>query len=182
MNFENFVTELLLDLKNNNQHAITLLNENNQIIQENLGSSANPITLDRFIEDLNNVVIQNKQGKYDLIESVLKHNAMDNVYNHFKESNVMIKAIQSENKNALKWLQSMKVSPYVQDANGMNVLMHAIRNKKWDSFIKSFASDATLVNQEDALGRTALFHALHNPTGLWAILECNVDIDHRDHD
>eukprot|EP00833_Pecoramyces_ruminatium_P012240 jgi/Orpsp1_1/1186272/evm.model.d7180000049365.1 len=60
--------------------------------------------------------------------------------------------------------------------------MHAIRNKIWNSFIKSFASDIKCVNQEDKYGRTALFHGLRNSTGLWELLECDIDVDHRDHD
>ncbi len=133
MDYDNFVTEFLLALKNNDNSAITLLEVNKNIIRENLGEGANLETIDNFINYLNNYIVQNKKDNFDIVKKALKHDTMTTVYKYFINSNVMIKAVQTENKYALKWLQSMKVNPYVQDENGMNVLMHAIQNMQWDS-------------------------------------------------
>jgi len=61
MNFEQFVTEILNDLRNNNKHALKLLNQNQELIQKNLGADANLKTMDQFVCDLTNVVIQNSK-------------------------------------------------------------------------------------------------------------------------
>jgi len=181
MDYDNFVTEFLLALKNNDKRALTLLEENKNIIGENLGENANLETIDNFINFLINNIVQNKNNNFDIIKKVLKHDTMTTVYKYFINSNAMIKAVQAENKNALKWLQSMKVSPYVQDENGMNVLMHAIQNMQWDSYIKPFISDKKCTSQEDNNGRTALFYSLNNITGLWKLVESGIDINHKDH-
>jgi len=183
MNFEQFVTEILTDLKNNNNHALTLLNQNKELIQKNLGTDANIEVMDQFVCDLTNVVIQNTKNKFNIIENVLKHSTMTNVYQHFKNSKVMIKSVQMENKHAFKWLKLIGVSPYVQDENGMNVLMHMVRKKLiFDSHIKTFASDKICANQTDINGRTALFHALNCSTSLWKLLECDININHQDNE
>jgi len=108
---------------------------------------------------------------------------MTKVYQHFKNSVVMIRAVQMENKHAFKWLKSMRVSPYVQDENGMNVLMHMVRKRfTFDSYIKTFASDKKCANQTDINGRTALFHALNCSPSLWKLLECDININHQDNE
>jgi len=182
MDYESFTNEFFLDLRNNNKHALTLLNENKKIIQEYLGKDANPVILDKFVNDLINVVIRTTKKKFSIIKSALNHYTMVTVYDRFKNSDVMIKAVQNDNKYALKWAKSMKVSSCVQDENGMNVLMYTVQNMKWDSFTKSFASDSKCLHQEDNNGRTALFYALRNPSGLWEVVDKGIYINHKDHD
>jgi len=182
MDFGTFVTEFLLELKNNNKHALTLLNENGEMLKEYLNDEVNTKVLDSFVNDLSTLIVQTEEGKFKLIEKALKHKYLTSVYHHFKESRVMIKAVQSENKNALKWLKSMNVSLYVQDDDGMNVLMHMVKNNKFNSSIKSFTDEITS-KQVDKYGRTAIFYAINNSLALWELFESkHVDINHRDND
>jgi len=76
----------------------------------------------------------------------------------------------------------MKVSPTVQDENGMTVLMHVIQNRKLNSYINTFTSDKFSINQEDNYGRTVLFYTLGNAPALWKLVESGIDINHKDHD
>ncbi|OUM56754.1 hypothetical protein PIROE2DRAFT_18502 [Piromyces sp. E2] len=143
-------------------HALTLLNQNTELVNKKLGVDFNFETLNKFADNLINFVKENTNDKFYIIESVLKHDAMVNVYQHFKNGDVMIKAIQRENKNAFKWLKSMK--------NGMNILIHFVRTKLiFDSYVKTYVSDKRCASQTDKNGRTALFHTLTYPTSLWKL-------------
>jgi len=182
MNYETFVTELLDALRNNNKHAISLIEQNEKLIQANLDEKCNVITMDKFINDIIDIVVDNSIKKYDVIKKTLKHKSMAVVYRNFNNSIAMIKAVEANNTKALDWLLSLKVSPTVQDENGMNVLMHVVQNRDLNSYVKTFASDKTCLNQEDDHGRTALFYALSNAMALWKLEECGIDINHRDHE
>ncbi|ORX61273.1 ankyrin [Anaeromyces robustus] len=138
--------------------------------------------MDSFINQLNNTIVKIGKKDFDAAKSALKHYTMINVLERFKNSCGMIRAIQADNKYALKWLQSMNVSPYVQDEEGMTVLMHAVQDKKWDKYIDPFVSDKKCLNQEDNNGRTALFYAFGNTTGLWKLREKGIDLNHKDLD
>ncbi|ORX82172.1 ankyrin [Anaeromyces robustus] len=182
MDYDTFVTEFLSAIKNNDKKALTLLDENKSMIQEKLGENANLETMDNFINLLINVIVQIDKKKFDVVKNALKHRIMTTVYRHFQNSNAMIKAVESKNKNALKWLHSMNVSPYIQDENGLNILMHIVQSEKCYSYISAFISDKKCLNQEDNFGRTALFYAINNPPGFWRLVENGIDINHKDHD
>jgi len=143
--------------------------------------------MDKFINDLINVVVQTPKNKFDAIKSTLKHNSMATVYCYFKNSHVMIKAVQANNKHALKWLISMNVSSYIQDENGMTILMYSVEKTNiltndLSYYIKPFASDKKCINQEDYNGRTALFYAFNNISSLRNIIESGIDVNHKDHE
>jgi ankyrin repeat protein len=180
MNFESFANEFLYNLRKDDKQAISILNNNIKIVQEYLGDDANPKTMDHFVQDLVQIVIQTHKGKFGVIESALKHQAMANVYYHFKNSDVLIKAFQIENKHAIKWLFSMQVSPYVQDDDGRNALMFAAQNSQWNNYIEQFATDTKCINQVDKYGRNALFYALNNIGGLMELMKYDIDINHQD--
>jgi len=183
MNYDNLVDEILINLKANNKNALSLIKENEIIINENLGKDAKLSTINSFIEKLIDVVIKTEKNKFDALKLAFKYKSMSTVYRYFKESCVMIKAIEEGNKYALEWLQSMDISPYVQDENGMTALMHAIQDIQWNSYLRKWVNDKKCINIEDNNGRTVLFYALVNNTpGLWKIAESgNIDINHKDH-
>jgi len=188
MDYETFVTEFLDALKNNNKKALSLIEENKSLIQENLEEDCSVTTIDKFINDLIDIVIQTPKNKFDVIKKVLKHNNMATVYSYFKNSNVMIRAVEANNNYALKWLISMNVSPYVKDENGMTVLMHVVQKanvlkNNLCSFIKVFGSDKNCINQEDNYGKTALFYTLDNNSSLQRLVDFDgLDINHKDHE
>jgi len=182
MDFETFVTKFLDALRNNNKCALSLIEQNEQLIQANLVENCNVITMNKFINDINDIVVHNSKKDYDIIKKALKHKNMTTVYICFRNSNVMIKAVEENNKEALDWLLFMKVSPTVKDENGMTVLMHVVQNKDLNSYIKTFASDKTYINQEDNYGRTALFYAVDNTLALWDLIECGTNINHKDYE
>jgi len=188
MDYETFVTEFLDALRNNNKKALSLIEQNYLLIQTNLGEDSKVITIDKFVNDLIDIVIQTSKNKFDVIKKTLKHDSMATVYRYFKNSNVMIRAVEANNKYALKWLISMNVNPYVKDENGMTVLMHVVQKANvlkndLNSFIKIFGSDKNCINQEDNYGRTALFYTLDNNSSLQRLIDCDgLDINHKDHE
>jgi len=184
MNYESFVTELLDALKYNDKNAIKLIEQNKKLIETHLEDGCSYITMDKFINELIDVIIQIYKNKFDAIKKVLKHENMATVYRNFKNSVAMIRAVKADNKYALKWLISMKVSPYVQDETGMTVLMYVVQKPifEFDSFIKPLTYDRRYINQEDCHGRTALFYAHNNKNAIRKLIERDIDVNHQDYE
>jgi len=182
MDFEAFSNEFLFDLKNNDNHALTLLDDNSMLIEEYFGTDDNLMTLDSFTKDLGKIVIETGRGKFGIIESALEHTAMTTVYNHFINSDVMIRAFQMCNKYAVKWLQTMQINPYVQDEQGRNALMFAVQKAQWNPYIKEYALNEKCVNQVDKNGRSALFYAVRNLSGLMELMKYDVNVNIQDCD
>jgi len=182
MDFEAFSNEFLFDLKNNDNHALTLLDDNSMLIEEYFGTDDNLMTLDSFTKDLGKIVIETGRGKFGIIESALEHTAMTTVYNHFINSDVMIRAFQMCNKYAVKWLQTMQINPYVQDEQGRNALMFVVQNSQWNSYIKQYASDERCISQIDNNGRNVLFYCVRNLSGMMELMKYNVNVNQQDCD
>jgi len=68
MDYETFVTEFLDTLRNNNKKAHSLIEQNKLLIQTNLEENSNVITIDKFVNDLIDIVIQTSINKFDIIK------------------------------------------------------------------------------------------------------------------
>jgi len=180
--YEDFIAKLLNHLENNfkEKQVLLLLNDNANLIETFLGKNGSRKVLDEFLRRLSLIVFQTDKGKFGALKCTLEHSAMTNVYHHFINSNIMLRALQMEKVHVVKWLLSMDVSPYVQDENGMNALMYAVQNIKLVSFIPVFASDKRCLNQVDSNRRNALFYAVNCALGLTELLKYDIDINHRD--
>jgi ankyrin repeat protein len=179
MDFFNFQTEFLSQLKSNNKKCLETIEKNKILIQEYLGDYAYSENLNDFVNEINNIIVETDssiiniiveddknlmpfKNKFDLIEKVLKHPYFINVLNTFINSNVLIRACKTGNKSAVKWLLTMNVSPYLQDENGVSALMYAAQ-QNFDFVIKPYLYDSRCLNLEDNNGENVLFYSLRNP-------------------
>jgi len=170
MDYETFTTEFLDYLKKMTKKLS--IEQSKKLIQANLEEDSNVITMEKFINDLIDIVFQTSKDKFGVIKKAFKHESMATVYRYFKNSTVMIKAVEADNKYALEWFLSMKVSPYSQDENSMTALMYVVQKtndlnnaarvittntrypmsydytRKFDSFIKILGSDKNILTKK----------------------------------
>jgi len=182
MNFETFETEFLLGLRNKSKNCFSLLDNNRKLVQAYLGSDGNQTTIDRFINEINLLVIKTKNN-FSYIKKILTHesfkdnNAKNRLLENFRNSNVLIEACKTENKNAIKWLLTMEMNPLVQDKKGMSALMYAAENNNLISTVKHFINDKSCLDLVDENSENAIFHALRNSNALMALVKSNVNIN-----
>jgi len=208
MDFETFKTDFISQLKLKSQDCLELIEKNKELIQENLGNDANPETIKNFVNEINDVVVENENliniiidgkkklnvfsNKYELLNKVLTHPYFNKVLDVFNNSDVLIRACKDGNKNTIKWLLKMEVSPYVQDENGMSALMYAAKHS-YNFVIKPFIFNSRCINLEDNKGENVLFYCIRNPEFIVEdyvtnnrfqndlILNSDIDINHTNH-
>lgn len=178
MNYDQFQAEFLSKLKLKNKNILEIIENNKTLIQEYLGeNAANPQRINSFVNEINNIILDNSNNnlitiiiddkknpfnnKYDLIEKVLNHSYFSKVLEVFTNSDILIRACKIGNKNAIKWLLTMNINPYVQDENGMSALIYAAQ-QNFDFVIKPFLRDSRCLNLEDKCGENVLFHCMRN--------------------
>jgi len=199
MDYKTFETEFLLLLKKRDLKCISLIDENKRVIESNLGYHSDPKTLDKFVDQLGNIVIDIKnkllkmKNNFELIENVLNHPAFGKVREVFVNSNVLIKAVKNENKDAANWLITrMNINPKVQDENGMTALMIAAQ-KNFQFVVKPFLKNLECLDMEDSAGNNVLFYsvgckqfianeAISNNTYPIELINSGIDINHINHD
>jgi len=177
MEFEQFKEELFTDLKSHNKNCLKKIELNKAIIRENLGENALPETIDSFVEGLNEAILYVKR-KFSLFEKTLKDELFSKVLPVWKNSDILVKACKTENKEAIKWLLTMDVNTTIQDENGMSALMYAVKSSRLNIAVKllSFRSDD--LNLVDKNGENALFYALKNKDALKELLRTKIDVNH----
>jgi len=205
MDFNQFQFEFYLQLKSNNKNYLKFVNDNEQLIEDNLGDNGNPQTINEFINEINNIILDNNNNlitividgaknintftnnKFELIEKVLNHNCFSKVLSEFKNSNVLLRACKDGNKDAIKWLLTMNISPYIKDENEINALMYAAQ-QNLDFAIKPFFHDRLCINMEDNHGDNVLIYSLrasktqsNNEFLRDLIYNSEIDINHYNH-
>jgi len=200
MDFKTFETNFLTLLKNKDNNCIKLLDENEQLIEKNLGFHSNPKIIDKFVSQISDIVINIKsknkilkiKNQFELIEKALNHPCLNNVKGAFINSDVSIKACYNKNKDAINWLLStMHVNPRVQNEDGMTVLMAAAQ-MNYQSVIKPFLNNTECLNIEDKYGNNVLFYsvacpqfipneAISNNTYPRELIDSVIDINHINH-
>jgi len=157
MDYVNFESQLLSDLSNN-QNCTNLINQNEPLIENNLG--VNGHSTESFVKKLNDLILNNIND-YKQIQYILQLPVFDNVLNVFRESDILIKATIKGNEELITWLLDMKINACVQDENGMTALMHAVKNDKLDFLVDYFLeNERDCINLSDKNGENVLFHAL----------------------
>jgi len=181
MDFDCFVKEFIINLINDDKKCIEILENNKKLIEAELSKDSNPKSVNRFVAEINNTIIQNKKRKFKLHEEILKHDELKYVYCVFRKSDVLIQACKYENEKAAEWLLTMNIDPYVQDEEGMTALMYAVKNSKPICIIKSYANDYKGLNMEDKNGNNVLFHSIYTSNKIISYLK-DADINHINHD
>jgi len=198
MNFSEFQTDFLNQLKLRNENCLNLIENNKTLIEENLNSNSE--ILIKFVDKINKIIIKIdkeaptllpiKSSSFKLVERVLRHPYLREVLDKFKNSEVLIEACKVGNKNAAKWILTMEVSPYVQDQDGMSAQMYAAQ-QGFDFVVEPYLYDSRCMNLEDNNGDNVLFHALRNPSFIttenndnttppypWKLITSFIDINH----
>ena len=182
MDFETFETEFLIGLRNKSKNCFSLLEQNGKLVQAYLGKEGSQTTIDRFINEVNLIVLKTK-NYFNYIKKILTHesfkdnNSNNRFLENFKNGNVLIEACKTENKNAIKWLLTMGMNPMVQDKKGMSALMYAAENQNLLSVVKHFVNDKFCMDLVDENGENVVFHALHNSNALMEIVKSKVNIN-----
>lgn len=182
MNFETFETEFLLGLRKKSKNCFSLLDQNRKLVQAYLGKEGNQTTIDRFINEVNLVVLKTKNN-FNYIKKILTHESFkDNDGNNrflesFRNGNVLIEACKTGNKNAIKWLLTMGMNPLVQDKKGMSALMYAAENNNLLNVVKYFINDKYCLDLVDENGENVIFHALRNTDALMELVKSKVNIN-----
>jgi len=182
MNFGNFEKQFLWELKNNNNHCLKTLENNEKLILDKLKDCEKPIILKEFVNKLNNDILN--VINFDLYEKVLNHRLFIDVLNEFKNSDVLIRACKNENIEAANWISTMNVSGYVQDEYGRTALMYAVKSPKLDSVVDNIlASGNSGLHLTDCNNETVLFHAVTNDSSLKKLLSLSdtskLDFNHK---
>jgi len=182
MNFETFETEFLLGLSNKSKNCFSLLDQNRKLVQAYFGKEGNQTTIDKFINEVNLVVLKTKNN-FNYIKKILTHDSFkDNDSNNrflesFRNGNVLIEACKTGNKNAAKWLLTMGMNSMVQDKNGMSALMYAAENINLLSVVKYFINDKFCLDLVDENDENVIFHALRNTNALMELVKSNANIN-----
>jgi len=145
-----------------------------KLIIKHLGEKTDNKTLKDFVNKFNNVILYNKNNNFKLIEKILKQSSFKNVNDEFKNSTILIDACKNENIPLIKWLLTTDMSYYVQDDQGMTVLMYASKKPELSFVLKTLLSnkkDYEYFYIVDKNGENAFFHAVHNPKAFDSLLE-----------
>jgi len=125
MEFIEFEKKLLSYLRDKkDKKCIELIEDNKKLIQSYLQNSKDSGFIEELTDCIKGVILEDLKN-YKLVEKVLKNNNFLYIFERFRESDIIIKACETENINALKWLLTMGINPGVRDENGMTALMHA---------------------------------------------------------
>jgi len=167
-------------LKDNNEKCLNCINDNKKFIQEYYNESDNSLAVKKFVNKLNDVVMD--LTKFKLMNKVLSHSAFKDIYKEFRESDILIRACQNaKNKKLVEWLLTKNIDPYLQDNEGKTALMHASEH-----YQLLFAVDKLIEGSNDHIhltdnnGNTALFYG--NKEAFIKMLKAKFDINHINND
>jgi ankyrin repeat protein len=181
MEFENFKMEHIIDLNNSSKKVVKSINANQGLIKTYLNEKRNIQSIQNYVNEINRIVLEAKSSndkKLCIVKKILMNEALLNVLEAFRNSDVFIRACRIRNKYALKWLLTMNINSCVQDENGMTALMYAVQDPKLSFVVKHLISDSDCLNISDKNGETALFHAVHNITSFKLLLKTNINVNH----
>eukprot|EP00833_Pecoramyces_ruminatium_P009423 jgi/Orpsp1_1/1183455/evm.model.c7180000085278.1 len=157
MSSTNIEIDFISSLRNNSYSQF--INENISFFQNTLGSDVDSYVMKKFIGQLVNLINDKSFSKYSAVEKALNNPALKYVLEAFRNSDVLVKAFDMENKNAIKWLLNMDINPLVQDEDGRTAIMVAAE-KGNRSYVKKNIENLELINMTDKKGENLLFYAL----------------------
>ncbi|ORX73409.1 ankyrin [Anaeromyces robustus] len=182
MDYKSLETKIL-DKLQRNKKCDKVIKENNKLIKEYFIDVKDSSILKDFINKLNEVILNSK--KYGEIEKFLKHPAMTQVLGAFRDSDILIRALQNKNKSVAKWLLTMNVNTNVRDKLGRTALMYACSYWEFESIAEKLAKDnPDSINITDEDGNNALFHAvkIKNIFDKLIIYKTNINYRNKDGD
>jgi len=178
MEFNEFKTEFFINLKTINKNCLNLIEGHKTLVQSNLVDNVTLETLNIFVEEINNAILQTKR-KFNVFEKILKHETFVKVLEEWKKSNILVKACKNEKREAIKWLLTMDVNTTVQDEDGMSALMYAVKNSHLSVAVKLLTFRSDDLNLVDKNGENAIFHALKNTSALKELLRTKINVNQK---
>lgn len=177
MNWQKFEEKFLSKVEGN-QSCSKLINENQKLINEFLVKDST--TIKNFVNKFNEAILKAK--KFKEIEKALKNPAFTEVYYAFKESDILIKACENQNKDAAKWLSTMGINPLVCDKKKRNALMLASLYWKLSPVVDNLLEqDLAQLNMMDEDGNTALFYSIKVKDNFEKLIKFKTNINYRNH-
>jgi len=177
MNFENFETDLLIDIKKKNKKCLKNIDKNAELIKANLGEEGDPEKINKFVKQLNIVIFQIK--KYKLVEAILRNPLFSKVYEVFRNSDILIEACKNKKVDAVKWLSTMNINPCVQDEDGMTALMYAVKNYYSLNFVvKQLITNEKCLHATDKNGDNVLYHALCDNNAILELIKTDINVNY----
>jgi len=146
--------------------SLTNDKEYNNFIEENakkaitnyLKNKEKPIHIKGLVSKLNDLIITDLI-KFKYIEKILRHELFTEVLKEFRQSDVLIRAIKNNKRDAVKWLMTMDINYFVQDENGVTALMEAAANPNYLFVVKEILKkNENVVNITDNNGSNVLFY------------------------
>jgi len=166
MSFSDFEINFLSQLKNKDDSCLKTIHQYEIVIQQNLGSNFDQIIMDKFIDNINDIIININSSlisnSYTLVEKALKEPAFNQVLASFRNSDILIKACKYGNKNTAKWLLNMGINPCKQDENDKTALMYAAE-QGYEFVIKKYMNNIDCLNLQDKNGENVLFYSVRHP-------------------
>ncbi|KAL6589515.1 ankyrin [Neocallimastix sp. 'constans'] len=125
--------------------------------------------MDGFINKLNELVNDKSFSHYKTVEKVFKNPILSNALEAFRNSTALIKAFETDNKDAVKWLLTMEMNPMVQDEDGKTALMVAAEHGKRKYNFLFYALRELKQNNKSSSS---------NMDYIVKLVDCGVDINH----
>jgi len=174
--FETFSTLLLDQLKGKSKEALITIDKNNKLVEQCLGNTDSD-DMKKFINDLNNVIVEGKVKSYDIFKKALQHPSFSHVLTSFRNSDVLIRACKALNKDAVKWLLTMDINYDVQDEYGATAFMEAAYRPSMDFLLKKLIKENVDVNKVDYNGNNALFYATKSLEIFKKLYKTGIDVN-----
>jgi len=175
MDYEAFEAKFLSKVERN-KSCSKLIKQNEKLVKEYLSSDST--NLKSFIEKLNEAILKAK--KFKEVENSLRNPLLTDVLNAFRQSNVLVKACETEKKDAAKWLSTMSINPLICDKKKRIALMFAASFWNLSSVVDSLLKqDLCQLEMADEDGNTALFYSVKVKDNFGKLIRYKTDINYR---
>ncbi|ORX76321.1 hypothetical protein BCR32DRAFT_296322 [Anaeromyces robustus] len=182
--YETFKEKLFKYLRKESKKSLKVIEDNRKLIEYYLYNKDLP-QVKAFVDEFNDIVLDQNIKKYKIFESVLKDRSFDGVLARFRESDVLVRICKLEyekaegwritsldNKKVIDWLLTMNINYGAKDKSGMTALMYAVRHEILDFIVKKIMStNGKHINFVNNKGNNALFFASLNENNLKRFLK-----------
>jgi len=176
-----FESELLNELRNNSKNSVNTIENNQKIIREFYEKDST--FTKNFVQKLNNTLLSTKIEDYSLVDKVLGHPSFTKVLSQFRESDILIRACDENNKDLVKWLLTKDINLGLQDQNGRTALMYAAQHYTLIFAVESMIkTKGKFIELTDNNGNTALFYAALNVNVFEKMVKAPFDFHHVNND
>lgn len=177
MDSTTFENQFFTNLRQNSINCLNDINNNSKLIQECYSETGDIKTIKRFVNEFNEILLNNSNDSFSLFEQVLNHPDFKNILNEFRNSDIMIRACRLNSVKVLEWLMTMDINACVQDEEGATALMYASKNPELIHVVRYLCNDSSCINLVDSKRQNALFYAVRNTDAFRALVETSININ-----